>query len=258
MLNKSWYSAAARGNTGEISIYSDIGGFGITAADFAKSLAALGNVKTLNVRINSDGGDISHGTAIFNMLARHKAKKIITVDGIAASMASVILMAGDERIMPRNAMIMIHNPFGGIQGGADQIVAFGEALKVMRSNMIDAYTDATGQSEAEISEMMDRETWLAADEALKLNFATKVVAPQEMAASIDLSHKGFRNTPASLLGSEQPQTIASLARQVYGDDKPTRATPKSFEEIGERAFANFNAAGRKRFEVIQGGRDVES
>src|SRR5690606_17029031 len=128
-MSQSWFKmrGAARDGKriGQIAIYGDIGAFGVTANDFRNALEGLGDVDELHINITSDGGDISTGYAIFNMLSRHLSKKIITVDALAASMASVIFMAGDERVMPKNSMLMIHNPWGGIIGSSDEIISFG-------------------------------------------------------------------------------------------------------------------------------------
>lgn len=194
----SWFSMKARANSdiADIAIYNEIGGFGVTAADFARELEALGAPEVLRVSISSDGGDIATGYAIFNMLSRHTARKVMRVDGLAASMASVILMAGDERIVAKNAMVMIHNPWGHAIGEADQIISFGEALGKMRDAIIESYADTTGLPAKKIAAMMDRETWLDAKEALQLGFATRIGEPVKMAAaSYDISK--FHNVPVS-------------------------------------------------------------
>jgi ATP-dependent Clp endopeptidase proteolytic subunit ClpP len=155
-----------RPGTAEIGIFSDIGAAGLTAGDFDTALKALGSVRLLNVRINSDGGDVAAGFAIYNMLARHQAKKIVTIEGLAASMASVVAMAGDEIVMPSNAMMMIHNPFGGVVGNADAVQSFGEALESMQGSIVATYVRRTKLDAAKVQEVMDRDTWLSADEAV--------------------------------------------------------------------------------------------
>ena len=102
----------------EISINDNIGGWGITANDFIADMKDLGDVDTINVRISSGGGSIVEGNAIFNALKRHPAKIVTHIDSIAASMASVIAMAGDEVRMAANALFMIHNPWTASIGGA--------------------------------------------------------------------------------------------------------------------------------------------
>ncbi|MEH2551058.1 ATP-dependent protease ClpP protease subunit [Bradyrhizobium sp. AZCC 2262] len=138
-MSKSWFTARNAGTVGEIAIYSEIGGSGVTAEAFHADLSRMRGVSTLLISINSDGGDVSTGMAIANMLQRFPARKVVRIDGLAASMASVIAMVGDEIVMPSNAMMMIHNPWGGVVGGAEQLKSFATALEVMQANIVMAY-----------------------------------------------------------------------------------------------------------------------
>jgi ATP-dependent Clp protease, protease subunit len=225
-MSKSWYGmrAGVRAATANISIYSDIGNGGLTVADFSDALKALGNTTKLHVDITSNGGDVSQGFAIYNLLKRHQAHKVVTINGLAASMASVIAMAGDVVVMPSNSMLMIHNPWGGVTGDADQILSFGEALVEMRDNIADAYVQRSGQKKSEVLAMMDRETWLTADESVSLGFADRVIDPLQMAAAVDT--RRFKNTPVAY-------------RQIAADWKP-----RTLDEIRVLAFQKWNAAGR--------------
>lgn len=109
-----WYTIKAADVRGaaDISIYEEIGGFGVTAKQFAEDLKALGDVSHINLRIHSPGGDVFEGIAIYNLLRNHPADITVYIDGVAASMASVVAMAGDRVVMPENAMMMIHKPWG--------------------------------------------------------------------------------------------------------------------------------------------------
>lgn len=189
-MSKEFFTAQARGPVVEIGIYDAIN----EAASFRNALGEFGDVAEIRVGINSPGGDISAGTAIYNMLRAHKARVVTQVDGLAASMASVIFMSGDERLMPSNSMLMIHNPWGAVTGSPEQIVSFGEALDKMRENIVSAYVEGTGLPRGQVQEMMDRESWLSAEESKKLGFATRTITPIRSAASFDLSH--FRNAPS--------------------------------------------------------------
>ena len=108
----NWYNIKAKSDTSaEISIYDEIGGWGISAQQFSQEFKALGNnLKQIDLHIHSPGGDVFDGIAIYNLLKNHPANKTVYIDGLAASMASVIAMAGNEIIMPENAMMMIHKP----------------------------------------------------------------------------------------------------------------------------------------------------
>jgi ATP-dependent protease ClpP protease subunit len=179
-------------------------------------LSALGPVSTIALRINSDGGDVTTGFAIFNMLRRHSARKVVTIEGLAASMASVIAMVGDEIIMPENAMMMIHNPFGGVIGIADQVKSFGNALEAMQNSIVKAYRDRTKLPESKIQSMMDAETWLTAEDAVKLKFADTIETPIAIAASFNLDK--FAYAPKNFGASPKPKrsiTDDSFVRDVY-------------------------------------------
>lgn len=193
-MNK-WFkfSAKAGGKTAEVTIFGDIG-YGYTANDFHKELSALGDIKTLHVKINSHGGDVFQGFQIYNMLKRFKGTVVVTIDGLAASMGSVIAMAGDRIIMPENSQMMIHNPVGAMEGGADQIKSFGEALENIQANIVQAYVDKTGLPKERIQSMMDKESWLSAKQAVNLGFADEIEEPIQIAASAyNLSR--YRNVP---------------------------------------------------------------
>lgn len=159
----------------EILIYDQIGedwfGDGVQAKKFAEELRDLGDIETIELRINSPGGSVWDGNAIYNTLRGHKATVNVTIDGLAASIASVIAMSGDTITMPENALMMIHNP---------ATIAFGEAEEMRKAaNMLDkiklgamaAYHRKSGVSTDELSEMMDAETWLLAEDAVSLGFA---------------------------------------------------------------------------------------
>lgn len=211
----------AANSGGSIDIFGDIGGYGVNFQSFARQLESLGlgAGDELNIRISSDGGDVYQGFAIYQILALHPANKIITVMGLAASMASVIFMAGDERIMPANATLMIHNPVGQIVGESEEIVAFGEGVAKMKSNIAQAYSDATGGklTVQRATALMNRQSWLGADEALTLGLATEVIGAAKIAAKFDLSR--YPNVPANVAASiqrkERPMPKSKNQREEF-------------------------------------------
>jgi ATP-dependent protease ClpP protease subunit len=124
----NWYAMEiakdSEGNatsSAEISIYDEIGGWGVTANDFIASLESLGEVSNIDLRISSPGGSIIEGNVIYNAIKRHPANVTVYIDGMAASMASVIAMAGDEIVMAENALLMIHNPWTVSIGDSEQL-----------------------------------------------------------------------------------------------------------------------------------------
>lgn len=194
--DRSWFTAkASKDNAAEIVIYDEIGVWGVTAKDFHDELKAFGDVDHIDLHINSPGGEVFAGISIYNMLERHKATITVTIDGIAASMASVVAMAGDTIIMPENAMMMIHDPAGIVIGTSKDMRDLAAALDKMKAAMITAYASkATDLSRDEIAAIMAAETWLTAQEAVDKGFADEVEEPVAMAATFDLSK--FKNAPA--------------------------------------------------------------
>lgn len=163
----------------EISIYADIGMWGITAAQFKTDLEALGAINEITIRINSYGGEVFDGNAIFNLLVEHPASKTVIVDGVAASIASVIAMAADpgKIKMPENAFLMIHDPTIGIVGGASDLRKKADLLDDIKNNAIKAYQrHAKDLTDEELWDLMKDETWINAADAKTYGFTGDVIA----------------------------------------------------------------------------------
>jgi ATP-dependent protease ClpP protease subunit len=185
-MNKWYAMKASADGEAEICIFSEIGGWGISAAQFDRDLKALGNVKTLNVKINSPGGSVIEGTMIFNLLVAHAARKVVDVLGWAASMASVIAMAGDVVRMPANTYMMIHNPWMSTSGDAEQLRKDADLLDKMRTGLMTAYKrKARNLSDKELTDLLDAETWMTAAEAKAYGFADEVTGEIAAAAKVD-------------------------------------------------------------------------
>lgn len=199
--NQSWYSIKAKANdTAEISIYDEIGFWGVSAASFAQDLKGCGNnLKQINLHIHSPGGDVFDGIAIYNLLKNHPANVTVYIDGLAASMASVIAMAGNEVIMPENAMMMIHKPWG-IQGGdAEDMRKYADLLDKVENTLIPAYASKTGKTPEELAEMLSAETWLNGKECVEQGFADKLAEPLVAMASIKSRKlEDFENMPKAM------------------------------------------------------------
>jgi ATP-dependent Clp protease, protease subunit len=229
---RSWYQFRAQANGAEIIIYDEIGAFGIPAKVFLDELKALGPVAEFTVRINSPGGSVFDGIAIYNALKRHDAAITVWIDGIAASIASMIAMAGDEVVMPENAMLVLHDPSGLLAGTASDMRAMAEALDRMKAGMVAAYRDKSGRDDAEIEALMAAETWLSAREAVALGLADRIEQPVRMAAHFDLSR--FRNPPqqlAALLTSSRPQ------EDQMADPQKTKRKPDAVEATAAETVA---------------------
>src|SRR4030067_2587532 len=146
----------------EILIYEEIGASffseGIGAKQFAKELKALGEIKSLTIRINSPGGCVVEGQAIYSQLKSHKAQKTVIIDGLAASIASVVAMAGDVIHMPKNATMMIHDPWTMEVGTAEDMRKTAEALDTIKLGIMAAYRDKSKLDDETISRLMSAET----------------------------------------------------------------------------------------------------
>jgi ATP-dependent Clp protease, protease subunit len=208
-MTRSWYSIRAAAAGAEILIYDAIGGpDGISAKQFATDLKKHASAKTLTIRVNSPGGDCFAATAIYNSLARHKARKTVYVDGIAASAASVIAMAGDEIIMPDNAIMMVHRPYALVLGNAGDMAKMIEALDRVEDSMIAAYRRSR-QTDAKIKQLLAAETWMSAEEGVGLGFADRVADPVKIAACADFSSFPYKHAPRQSPADAWGRVIAS-------------------------------------------------
>lgn len=196
----NWFNIrASANNTADISIYDEIGGWGISARQFAEELTALGNISSINLHIHSPGGSVFDGIAIYNLLKNHPASKTVYIDGLAASMASVIAMVGNPIIMPENAMMMIHRPWGIAGGDAEEIRNYAAVLEKMEAVVIPAYTEKTGKTPEEIAAMLAAETWMSGKECVEMGFADKALSPVKAMAHLQSKRlEEFEHMPTSI------------------------------------------------------------
>ncbi|HBP4637501.1 TPA: Clp protease ClpP [Pseudomonas aeruginosa] len=250
---ESWYSikALSRG-VAEILLYDEIGVWGITAQQFARELKALGDLSLISLRIHSPGGDVFEGTAIYNLLKNHPARVEAHVDGLAASMASVIAMAADTIYMPENAMMMVHRPWG-IQGGeADDMRRYADLLEKIEGTMVAAYMAKTGKSEEDIKSLLKAETWMDGREAVEAGFADQLTEPLAAAAQLTSKRmKEFAHMPEALKALMQPRasTPAAAAPTPSPAAPASQQAPAAPDEAAVRA--QINAAENTRREGIR-------
>ncbi len=181
----------------ELTIFGDITSFplgenDVSSYNLSKQLQGLTDVDAINVRINSYGGEVAEGLAIYNSLKNHKAKVKTYCDGFACSIASVIFMAGDERIMSNASLLMIHNAWSFVQGNADQLRKQADDLDKITQASINAYMNHVSISENELKELLNNETWLDCNEALEKGFATKITQSKD-------NDKASQNVKQSLI-----------------------------------------------------------
>ena len=229
--HKPWIITAKAGGALDILLYDVIGedmfGEGTTAKSFAEDLKAAGSISKIHLRVNSPGGNVFDGIAIYNMLLSSGARVTAQVDGIAASIASVILMAASEVSMNESAMLMIHNPHFTIAGGdQNDLRKMADTLNKVKSSMIAAYRRHSTQSAEQIGALMDAETWMSAAEA-KANGFIQVVTDEdgEVAANFDLSM--FQKVPAQIAARMAGST--SRTKRVDGEN----LTSEGFLYVGD-------------------------
>jgi ATP-dependent protease ClpP protease subunit len=179
---RSWFEIKDAKTSAEIYLYDEIGLFGVTASDFAKEIRNLKG-KTLNVFINSPGGNAFDGVAIYNSLARHDGTVNVTVDGVAASIASVIAQAGTTRTMAKGSAMMVHEAWGIAAGPAGDMQAMIDQLGVVNENIAGIYVGRAGGTSEEWRARMAEETWYSADGAVEANLADGMVEETRIAAS---------------------------------------------------------------------------
>jgi len=191
-------------NETEVLIYGDIGGGwwdeGITGESISNQIANL-DVDTIHVRINSGGGLVFEGLAIYQALARHDAKIVVHIDSIAASIASVIAMAGDEIRISEGANLMIHKPWSGMWGDADAFRKEADVLDQLQAGLVNIYEARTDAKRADIEAWVNAETWFLGQSAVDAGFADVVVPAKKKKAAASAMLNHFKNTPQNLLAS---------------------------------------------------------
>lgn len=206
----------AAGEAVELVLYGAIGDAfaetGVVAADVVKALNQHGRAKRIDVYVNSPGGNAFDGQAIYAALARHPGKVTVHVDGMAASAASIIAMAGDSIRMATGSLMMIHDPWTFALGNAVEMRKAADDLDRLRVSMADVYAARTGRKREEIEEAMSAETWFSAADAVAYGLATEVVAAKRAAACAvpDEIRARFRALP--VLAASPPPSPSPAAR----------------------------------------------
>lgn len=209
-MSRTWFTItnAADAPAAEISIHDEIGAWGISAKDFLGQLKNIPAGRPLTLSLHSPGGEVFDGLAIYHAL-KARGNVSVRIEGLAASMASVIAMAGTHISMPRNAYLMIHNPSGFAMGDAGDMRQLADLLDKLKGSLIAAYRDRTKKSDEDLTAMMDAETWLTGEEAVAQGFADEVTDAVALSAS---AFKGSRVTaalthrPAALFDTPPPST----------------------------------------------------
>ena len=182
------------GETAEIYIYGAIVDYKwdetdpeVTPIEFRDKMLEIQNAKTLKLFINSPGGNVFAGLSIYHMLKRHVANKTCYVDGIAASISSVIAMACDKIVIPKTAMMLVHKPLidGWVTGDADTFRSIADDLDKVEVPIVEAYAAKTGLTADKIREIMAKDAYMTGEEAVNLGFADALDESKKIKASID-------------------------------------------------------------------------
>jgi len=200
----------------EILIYDIIGqdffGAGVIAKDIKAQLDGYKDSEEILVRINSPGGDVFEGVTIFNLLKEHSAKITVKVEGYAASIASIVAMAGDHVEIAANAMFMIHNPYVFALGDSKELRKTADVLDKIKDSLIGTYQTKASIDDKKLSNLMDDETWFSADEAKELGFADSIAGESEKIT--DLSAYRWINKAPSVSEPKPQVSVDGLTRSL--------------------------------------------
>ncbi len=246
-VQKMWQIQNKSEDNAEILLYDNITSNaenpfegGISAKMLINKIKELGNVKNITLRINSNGGYVFQAQAMYSYLKSHPANITVIIDGIAASAASVVAMAGDKIIMPANATMMIHNPFGGVTGDADTMRDMAEILDKVRDSIANTYIAKTGLDREKINQLMSDETWLTAAEAKKLNFCDEVIGAVNIAAMAVNGGMIFNNGFGFAridddLGAKFPKNLVNIHsnKTMQNTQKENKTEMEKFTNITE-------------------------
>ena len=216
---RNWYALTPKPSVSEteISIFDEIGMYGVSAKQFISDLKSIPATDRIVLKIHSPGGEVFDGNAIFNALQR-RGNVEVQIEGLAASMATVISLAGMPVKMAANGFYMIHNPWGVAMGDAAELRDQAQLLDKIRSNMVGAYAEKSGQSAEQIQEWMDSETWFTAEEALSAGFVDEITDTLSLAASSNKFARmaKFKNAPANL--TAQPPRMQDTEIITYSTE----------------------------------------
>jgi ATP-dependent Clp endopeptidase proteolytic subunit ClpP len=222
----NWYALSSKPalKQTEISIFDEIGMFGVSAKQFISDLQAVPADHSILLKIHSPGGEVFDGNAIFTALQR-RGNVEVQIEGIAASMATVISLAGSPVKMAANGFYMIHNPWGSAVGDSSEMRKQAELLDRIRQNMVNAYAAKSGQEPELIEEWMDAETWFTAEQARAAGFVDEITDGMALAASANFRALAkYRNAPADLtaraLQMENPSAPEILAAEPEVTETP--------------------------------------
>ena len=257
MANKFWNFVNNEGK-GELWLYGEISdetwwGDEVTPQTFTDDLNALGDIDNLDVFIFSPGGDVFAGFAIYNILNRFKGKITAHIDGLCASIATVIAMAADTIIIPENASFMIHNAWTWAAGNKNDLREMADQLERIDAQITDIYAARTGKSVEDIKALMDAETWMSGTEAVENGFADELIENKKIAAKVNISLLDkYKSVPdlSDLFADVQEEIsepVADIDSEVTIEEEEVE--PQTSAALAEQAHM-FSEIKKKIYEVI--------
>lgn len=258
---KSWFSiktAQPDPNGGaefappEVMLYDEIGSYGITAADFDRDLKSLGDTKQINLRINSPGGDSFAGVAIYNTLKKHPATITAHIDGIAASAASLIAMAADKIVMPKNAFMVVHEASALTYGPADQHLAMAADLERVSSSYANTYSARSKQTLENVKALMKEDRLMGAEECKAKGYCDDLTDPMTVTSTFELSKlpEKFRSIAASLYTPDDDEAAKSAAKESERVDEIRALGTKARMPEAEIEAAITSGTSKKEFRKV--------
>lgn len=236
-----WYDIRneADASVAVVRIYSEIGYFGVTADDFAQDLAKI-STPEIEVQINSPGGEVWDGIAIYNALRMHPAKVTTRVDGMAASIASVIAQAGDRRIMVAASQMVVHDAWGLCVGPAADMREFADLLDQQSEVIADIYAERSGRSAEEMRALMRDETWFKDQEAVDAGLADEIFTPERKSKNELVVPVRAEIDPALTEFLERVERVAALLPEIPaatgGEPSPTPGASTTPADADAEAF----------------------
>lgn len=211
-MMQSWFSiknAVSADQPAIVSIHDEIGSWGVSARDFLSQIRNIDTKTPIKLSLHSPGGEVFDGLAIYHAL-KSRGNVDVRIEGLAASMASVIAMAGRSVEMPRNAYMMIHNPNGVAVGNSADMRQLADLLDKLKASLVSAYREKTKKTDEDLSAMMDSETWLTGDEAYALGFADIVTDEIALSATAFKTARSIHSSsmlPKSLFDTQKPTPV---------------------------------------------------
>ena len=236
-MGKVNYRVENKATEATVYLYDEIGYWGIDPGKFAKDFEAIQD-KTIHLRINSPGGSVFDGVAIYEAVKRHKSKVVSHIDGFAGSMASVIALAADEVVISKLGFYMIHDPWTIAIGNADDMRKEADLLDKISDTLINTYSDKTGMDKDEIKAMMSAESWLNAEETVKLGFADRIDENSDESALAEMTKFDlsiFSKVPDVLKNKQSKLPTERELEDVLRDAGYSRTQAKSILAVGYKA-----------------------